>query len=103
MAKLTGGMKVDEGYYWNADNWETEAIPEGGGQLQGPPEANYLKLPLLVAVPVSAMVGATFLMSLPVIGLVVFVKGLGKAIFSKHASSPAPGPAKHGGEGARLE
>jgi hypothetical protein len=93
MAKLTGGMKVDAGYYWNARNWETEIVPEGGGQLAGTPDTNYLKMPLLVALPVSAVVGATFLMSLPLIGVIVFVQGIARSVVGKGGTA-APGP-KH--------
>jgi hypothetical protein len=93
MAKLSGGTKVDAGYYWNAKNWETEIVPEGGGTLAGPPDANYVKLPLLVALPVSAVVGATFLMTLPLIGFAVFFEGIGKTVLGKGGAKA--GAAKH--------
>ena len=90
MAKIAGGAKVGEGYYWNARKLEIEVVPKGGGQLTGGPDAAYVKVPLLVALPVAAIVGATFLMALPAIGVVVFVQGMAKAVMGK-GGLPAAG------------
>jgi hypothetical protein len=90
MPKLTGGMKVDAGYYWNPKNWEIEVVPDGGGQLAASAGTGYVKLPLLVAIPVAAVVGATFLMSLPLIGFVVFFQGIAKGAGGK-AKEIGPG------------
>jgi hypothetical protein len=98
MTKANGGSKVDGGYYWNPRNWEIEIVADGGGQLAATPDTTYLKLPLLVAISVSAVVGATFLMSLPAIGFVVFFAGIGRAIAGKgkDETPKAPGvPGKH--------
>ena len=95
MTKVNGGTKVDAGYYWNPGNWEVEIVPEGGGQLAATPDTTYLKLPLLVAIPVSAVVGATFLMSLPMIGFIVFFGGIGRAITGKGKDASPQGPARH--------
>ena len=92
MPKLTGGMKVDSGYYWNPKNWEIEIVPDGGGQLAATPDTGYVKLPLLVAIPVSAVVGATFLMSLPLIGFAVFFQGIAKGLVGGNSKAVGPGP-----------
>ena len=68
MAKHTGGMQVGGGYYWNPRNWEVEVVPSEGAKLRGAADTSYVKVPfpaLFVIVPV---LGATFLMFLPVIG-----------------------------------
>src|SRR5574337_344291 len=36
MAKYTGGMQVNGGYYWNPGNWEVEVVASEGGRLKGP-------------------------------------------------------------------
>ena len=54
--KFNGGAKVDGGYYWNPKNWEVEIVPDGGGTLAAAADVSYLKIPLLVAIPVAACI-----------------------------------------------
>jgi hypothetical protein len=78
MAKYTGGMKVNGGYYWNPRSWKVEVVPSEGGKL--PAEgASYVKLPFPLLFVVVPLLGALFLMFLPLIGFAL----LGQAIFKK--------------------
>jgi hypothetical protein len=82
MAKYTGGMQVAGGYYWNPRSWSVEVIPEQGGKLPGVASAGFVKIPFLALFVVVPLMGAGFLMSLPLIGFAVF----GRAVLAKAAS-----------------
>jgi hypothetical protein len=80
MAKYTGGMQVNGGYYWNPRNWEVEVVAPEGGRLKGAADAKYVKVPfpaLFVIVPV---LGALFLMFLPLIGFALFAYAVVKKV-----------------------
>jgi hypothetical protein len=97
MAKYTGGTMVKGGYYWNPRSWAVEVVPSEGGRL---PESSaaYVKVafPLLfVIVPV---LGALFLMFLPLIGFALFgyaivrkVTGGAKEAATELAATVSPG------------
>jgi len=93
MQRFNGGTKVDGGYYWNPKNWEVEVVPEGGAALSATADTTYLKVPLLVAIPVTVILGASFMMSLPMIGFIVFVSDGFKKLTGK-GKVASPG-AKH--------
>lgn len=77
MARYTGGMQVDGGYYWNPKSWEVEVVPPEGGRLR---EAGrkYLKLPFPVLFVVVPLLGALFLVFLPLIGFALFGHAIAK-------------------------
>ncbi len=98
MAKYTGGMQVASGYYWNPRKWEVEVVPQEGGRLKGAAEARYVKLPFPVLFVVVPLLGALFLMFLPLIGFALFgyaivkkVTGGVKQSATELASTMAPG------------
>ena len=98
MAKYTGGMSVAGGYYWNPRSWEVEVVPTEGGKLKGAANAGYVKLPFPVLFVVVPLLGALFLMFLPLIGFAMFgyaivkkVTGGVKAGATELASTVAPG------------
>jgi hypothetical protein len=80
MAKHTGGMQVDGGYYWNPRNWEVEVVPSEGGRLKGPADASYLKVPFLALFVIVPVLGALFLMFLPFIGFALFAYAIVKKV-----------------------
>jgi hypothetical protein len=80
MAKYTGGMQVNGGYYWNARNWEVEVVASEGGRLKGAPEAKYLKVPFPALFVVVPLLGALFLMFLPFIGFALFAYAIAKKV-----------------------
>jgi len=79
MAKYAGGMQVSGGYYWNPRSWSVEVVPQEGAKLPGATSAHYLKIPFLALFVVVPLMGAGFLMSLPLIGFAVFAN----AVFRK--------------------
>jgi hypothetical protein len=80
MAHYTNGQQVGGGYYWNARNWEIEVVGDEGGPLKG---GDYAKVPFPVLFVIVPLLGATFLMFMPVIGFALF----GYAMTRKLASA----------------
>ena len=80
MAKYTSGMKVEGGYYWNASNWEVEVVPSEGGRLKGGSSARYVKVPFPALFVIVPLLGAAFLMFLPLIGFGLFAYALVKKV-----------------------
>ena len=69
MAHYGNGQQVGGGYYWNARNWEVEVISDDGGHLKG---GDYVKVPFPVLFVIVPLLGATFLMFMPMIGFALF-------------------------------
>ncbi len=72
MAKYTGGMQVSGGYYWNPRKWEVEVVPSEGARLKGAEGTSYVKLPFPLLFVVVPLLGALFLIFLPLIGFALF-------------------------------
>jgi hypothetical protein len=64
----TSGREVRSGYYWCPRSWKVEVIPPEGGRLPGPGGARYVKVPFPLLFVVVPLLGALFLMFLPLIG-----------------------------------
>jgi hypothetical protein len=79
MASYAGGMQVNGGYYWNPRSWEVEVVPSEGGRLKGATGTKYMKLPFPLLFVVVPLLGALFLVFLPLIGFALF----GHAIVKK--------------------
>ena len=69
MAHYTNGQQVGGGYYWSAKNWEVEVISDDGGPLKG---GDYVKVPFPVLFVIVPLLGAMFLMFMPMIGFALF-------------------------------
>lgn len=80
MARYQGGAAVQGGYYWNSRSWEVEVIPEQGGILKATDGSTYTKVPFLALFVIVPLLGALFLMFLPMIGFVLFAQALGKKL-----------------------
>src|SRR5512133_3675788 len=80
MTRHTGGAKVESGYYWNPGRWEVEVIPPEGGRLKGEADAKYVKVPFPLLFVIVPVLGATFLMFLPLIGFGLFAYAIAKKL-----------------------
>lgn len=78
MANFEGGTQVKSGYYWNPRAWSVEVIPPEGGRLPHSP-AKYVKVPFPLLFVIVPVMGAGFLMTLPVLGFALF----GQAVVKK--------------------
>lgn len=64
-----GGNKVPAGFYFNKKNWEIVTVSgKKGGVLPGDAEAGYLRIPALAMLAAAPVLGAAFVIFLPVIG-----------------------------------
>jgi hypothetical protein len=85
---LNGGSKVKAGFYFNKNNWEIVTVSgKKGGVLPGDAKADYLRVPAVAMLAGAPVLGAAFVVFLPVIGFAL----LAKAAFSKafrHAGTP---------------
>jgi hypothetical protein len=72
MARHVGGTRVESGYYWNPGKWEVEVVPPEGGHLRGTADARYVKVPFPALFVIVPLLGALFLMFLPLIGFGMF-------------------------------
>jgi hypothetical protein len=79
MAKYTGGMQVSGGYYWNPRNWEVEVVAPEGGRLKAA-DASYVKVPFPALFVIVPLLGALFLMFLPLIGFALFGYAIAKKV-----------------------
>ncbi len=98
MSRYVGGMAVNGGYYWNPRNWEVEVVPSEGGRLTGETGSKYLKLPFPLLFVVVPLLGALFIIFLPLIGFALFFYAIGKKLTggvkrgaTELASTVAPG------------
>jgi hypothetical protein len=91
MTTYESGAAVKSGYYLNAKRWHLEPIAKDGDRLPAG-EGSWLKVNTAVALMLVPVLGATFLMSLPVIGFAVFgraVAGKALATFTRSAEDLA--------------
>ena len=91
MTTFESGAAVKSGYYLNAKRWHIEPIAEDGGKLPAG-EGSWVKVNAAVALALVPVLGATFLMSLPVIGFAVFgraIAGKAMAVFTRGAGELA--------------
>lgn len=82
MARYTGGAKVGGGYYWNTGSWEVEVIPSEGGRLKAVDGARYVKVPFPALFVIVPLLGALFLMFMPLIGFALFAYAVAKKMAS---------------------
>jgi hypothetical protein len=68
MTRYTGGSKVEGGYYWNPRTWEVKLVGAEGAILPGSERASFVRVPFPVLFAVVPIMGALFLMFLPLIG-----------------------------------
>jgi hypothetical protein len=69
MRQNKGGTKVPAGFYFNRKNWEIVTVSgKKGGVLPGNADAGYLRIPALAMLAAAPVLGAAFVIFLPVIG-----------------------------------
>jgi hypothetical protein len=109
MARYVGGMKVGSGYYWNPRTWEVHAMTAEGGVLPGSERAHFARIPFPLLFVVVPVMGALFLVFLPVIGFALIGSSLVKRVVGGVKTSAeelaanvtpgwAPGAAHFGGK-----
>jgi hypothetical protein len=80
MARHTGGEKVGGGYYWNTRTWKVEVVGAEGGRLGDPDGARYVKVHFLALFAIVPLLGALFLVFLPLIGFALFAYAIARKL-----------------------
>jgi hypothetical protein len=68
MIRYHGNDRVKVGFYWSPRHWEIVTVPRGGGRLPGERGLRYYHLPLPLVILVGPMIGALYVIFLPLIG-----------------------------------
>jgi hypothetical protein len=88
MARYHGNETVNPGFYWNPAKWEITTIEKKGAPLPGGEEMNYHRIPLLLVLLLGPIMGAAYVIFLPLIGFGLFFGFLGKKALA-HANRVA--------------
>jgi hypothetical protein len=78
MARYHGNETVKPGFYWNPAKWEITTIEKKGTKLPGDEELNYYRIPLPLVILLGPIMGAAYVIFLPLIGFGLFFGFLGK-------------------------
>ena len=72
---MKGGSTVSSGYYLNLSRWAIQPVAKDGERLpEG--EGEWMKVPTAAAILLTPVLGATFLMFLPLIGFALLLQAL---------------------------
>ena len=104
MFRYTGGETVKGGFYWSRTGWRLEAVQAPVGVLPGEAETRYVRVPVLVMIPLALLMGGGFVLFLPLIGFGVMAEWLfvtGRAAVRRRVASgrrvAAPAPTSRRG------
>ncbi len=86
MTTYQSGAAVRSGYYFNPVRWHVEPIANDGGKLPDVP-GRWIKVPTPVALLLVPILGATFLMFLPLIGFVMLFRAVGASFIRVFGAS----------------
>jgi hypothetical protein len=89
---IEAGTRVMRGHYFNARTWTLTPVARDGEALPGEGGEKYLRIPLLLAFGIAPLMGAAFLMFLPVIGFYLTARAVVRpvvGIFQKSATEVA--------------
>jgi hypothetical protein len=78
MARYHGNETVNPGFYWNPTTWEVTTIERKGAALPGGEDINYHRVPLLLVLMLGPILGAAYVIFLPLIGFGLFFGFAGK-------------------------
>ena len=76
MRNIGGATKVKGGFYWDRKDWEMAVIPADGGTLPGDATHRFLKVPVLALLVLGPIMGALFVVFLPVVGIYLLARNL---------------------------
>lgn len=77
-----GGGLVEGGIFLNVDTWEFVTVSDPQGQLPGPEEQRYLRLPLWCVLFLGPLMGLLFIAFLPLVGAVAIPAIVAGRIYS---------------------
>lgn len=97
MKENKGGNKVPAGFYFNKKNWEIVTVSgKKGGLLPGGAETGYLKIPAIAMLAAAPVLGAAFVIFLPVIGFALFAGAAFRKVARPLATTEPKESLRHG-------
>jgi hypothetical protein len=78
MKTISGGSKVEPGFYWHMKGWEIVPVSDTQGTLPGTEKDRYLRVPTPALLVLAPVMGASFVMFLPFIGFAMLGQFLWK-------------------------
>ncbi len=80
MTKLNAGTPVKSGYYFSLKTWTILPVEKDGTALPGNAGEQWMPLPMPVAIGLAPVLGAGFLMFMPVLGFYMTAKALARPV-----------------------
>ncbi len=78
MKRYHGTETVKPGFYWNPTQWEVTTIEKKGAPLPGDEDTRYHRIPLPLILLLGPVMGAAYVIFLPLIGFGLFFGFVGK-------------------------
>ncbi len=95
-SNTNGGSKVPAGFYFNKSNWEIVTVSgKKGGVLPGDAKTDYAKIPAVAMLVAAPVLGAAFVVFLPVIGFGLLATAAWKKAF-RTVETPKAAHVRHG-------
>lgn len=88
MTTFESGSAVTSGYYLNATTWRLEPVARDLARLPDGP-GRWVRIPTAAALALAPVLGATFLMFLPVVGFAMTLQALASPVVKIFHSSAA--------------
>jgi len=80
MRTRNGGQEAKAGFWWNTTAWEMTLVKATGDTLPGGDSVRYIRVPTLGLVLLGPVMGALFVMFLPLIGFAMLFAAVAKKI-----------------------
>lgn len=74
MVKHKGGETVKGGFYWSPRRSRLEVVQSASGILAGDADAAYVRVPVLLVIPLALAMSVVFVLFLPVVGFAVLAE-----------------------------
>ena len=78
MVRYHGNEVVNRGLYWNSGKWEITTVEKEGTRLPGGEDVKYHRIPVALVLILGPVLGAAYVMFLPLIGFGLFFAFIGK-------------------------
>ncbi|TAM80650.1 MAG: hypothetical protein EPN47_15450 [Acidobacteria bacterium] len=71
---LKGGSEAKGGFYWKRGDWEIVTVEGKAGTLPGTEKTEYLRVPLVLFVPITMMISVAYVFFFPCVGFYLLAK-----------------------------
>lgn len=92
MTGYRGGNSVRGGLYWCPSKWQIVSLPKKGGVLPGEAHTRYIRVPLVTVLLLGPIMGALFVVFLPIIGFALVFGFGGVKLFGAMRKALANAP-----------